>query len=214
MSQAATGHVDVDTYQNPLTPESWSKLAMWIFLAGDAMSFGGLLAAYGALRSSMPTCAEGVPAPCWPYPSHVLGIAMTGFMTFLLICSSVSMVQALAAVQDGNQKGFRNWMMLTILGGISFLSMQAYEWTHLIHEGFRLTQNEWGAPQFGTTFFILTGFHGCHVFGGVCYLSVILLGAMRGKYGPTNYAPVETVGLYWHFVDLIWILVFTFVYLV
>lgn len=215
MSQAATaGHASVDTYQNPLTPESWSKLAMWIFLAGDAMSFGGLLAAYGALRSSMPTCADGVPMPCWPYPSHVLGIAMTGFMTFLLICSSVTMVKSLAACQDGDQPRMRLFLGLTILGGITFLGMQAFEWTHLIHEGLTLTHNPWGTSQFGTTFFMTTGFHGCHVFGGVCYLSVILANAFRGKYSPTNYAPVETAGLYWHFVDLIWILVFTFVYLI
>lgn len=215
MSQAAAaGHATVDTYENPLTPESWSKLAMWIFLAGDAMSFGGLLAAYGALRYSMHTCAEGVPMPCWPYPSSVLGIAMTGFMTFLLICSSVTMVKALAACQDGDQRRTCQFLGLTILGGITFLGMQAYEWTHLIHEGMALSHNPWGSPQFGTTFFMTTGFHGCHVFGGVCYLSTILINALRGKYGPRNYAPVETAGLYWHFVDLVWILVFTFVYLI
>ena len=90
MSQAAAvGHPGVDTYESPLTPESWSKLAMWIFLAGDAMSFGGLLAAYGALRYGSPN---------WPMPSHVLGIATTGVMTFLLICSSVTMVKSLAAL--------------------------------------------------------------------------------------------------------------------
>jgi heme/copper-type cytochrome/quinol oxidase subunit 3 len=103
------------------------------------------------------------------------------------------MVKALAACQDGDQKRLRMFLGLTILGGLTFLGMQAFEWTHLIHEGLTLTHNPWGTSQFGTTFFMTTGFHGCHVFGGVCYLSVILLGAMRGKYGPTNYAPVETV---------------------
>ena len=215
MSQAAAaGHAEVDTYESPLTPESWSKLAMWIFLAGDAMSFGGLLAAYGALRYSMPTCADGVAVPCWPYPSHVLGIAMTGFMTFLLICSSVTMVKALAACQDGDPKRMRMFLGLTILGGITFLGMQAFEWTHLIHEGLTLTHNPWGTSQFGTTFFMTTGFHGCHVFGGVCYLSVVLIGGCAASTRAPTTAASRRPGLYWHFVDLIWILVFTFIYLV
>ncbi len=215
MSQAAAaGHAEVEAYESPLTPESWSKLAMWIFLAGDAMSFGGLLAAYGALRFSMPTCADGVPLPCWPQPSHVLGIALTGFMTFLLICSSVTMVKGLAAIQDGNPKRMCMFLGFTVLGGLLFLGLQAYEWNHLIHEGLTLSHNPWGASQFGTTFFMTTGFHGCHVFGGVVLLSIVLINGLRGKYSRTNYAPVETAGLYWHFVDLIWILVFTFIYLI
>ena len=207
MSQAGT--VEVDTYESPLTPESWSKLGMWVFLAGDAMSFGGLLAAYGALRYGSPN---------WPYPSHVLGIAMTGFMTFLLICSSVTMVKALAACQDGDRQRTSLFLGLTILGGLTFLGMQAYEWTHLIHEGLGLASNSFDgvsyASQFGTTFFMTTGFHGCHVFGGVCYLSMVLLKNLRGGYSRTNYSGIETAGLYWHFVDLVWILVFTFIYLV
>lgn len=207
MSQAAAVlHPSVEPTESPLTPESWGKLGMWVFLAGDAMSFGGLLAAYGALRYASPN---------WPVPSHHLGIALTGFMTFLLICSSVTMVKGLAAIQDGNPKGLCRFLALTILGGITFLSLQAYEWTHLIHEGMGLAGNEWGvASQFATTFFILTGFHGCHVFGGVVYLSCVLAKALRGGYSPTNYNGVETAGLYWHFVDLVWILVFTFVYLI
>jgi cytochrome c oxidase subunit III len=206
VSQAAAAlHPDVEPAESPLTPESWGKLGMWVFLAGDAMSFGSLLAGYGALRYASAN---------WPPPSQHLGIGLTSFMTFLLICSSVTMVKALAAVQDGDTTKFRNFLSLTILGGIMFLSMQAFEWTHLIHEGLHLTGNPgWGASQFGTTFFILTGFHGCHVFGGVVYLSCVLAKGIRGGYSPTDYNGVENVGLYWHFVDLVWILVFTFVYL-
>ena len=203
MSQAAAV-VGVEPAESPLTPESWGKLGMWIFLAGDAMSFGALLAGYGALRYSSEN---------WPLPSTHLGIWLTSLMTFLLICSSVTMVKALAAVQDGDLTWFRNFLALTILGGIAFLSMQAYEWTHLIHEGFRLTTNPWGASQFGTTFYVLTGFHGCHVFAGVVYLSCVLAKGIGGGYSPSDYNGVENVGLYWHFVDLVWILVFTFVYL-
>jgi cytochrome c oxidase subunit 3 len=202
---AAVAHPDIEPAESPLTPESWGKLGMWIFLAGDAMSFGSLLAGYGALRYA---------SADWPAPSQHLGIGLTSFMTFLLICSSVTMVKALAAVQEGDTTRFRNFLGATILGGITFLSMQAYEWTHLIDEGLHLAANPgWGASQFGTTFFILTGFHGCHVFGGVVYLSCVLAKGIRGGYSPTDYNGVETAGLYWHFVDLVWILVFTFVYL-
>jgi len=178
---------------------------MWVFLAGDAMSFGGLLAGYGALRAS---------SPDWPNPLHTLGISLTAFMTFLLICSSVTMVKALSAAKHGDQVKFRLFMLLTIIGGTVFLTMQAHEWGHLTSEGMTMSGNPWGSSLFGTTFFILTGFHGCHVFGGVVYLTCILLSGLNGRYTADNYNPVEIVGLYWHFVDLVWILVFTFVYLI
>jgi cytochrome c oxidase subunit III len=207
VSQAATiDHaLTVAPAESPLTPESWGKLGMWIFLAGDAMSFGALLAGYGALRYG---------SADWPVPSHVLGIQLTAVMTFLLICSSVTMVKGLAAIQDGDVPAFRRFIGLTILGGVAFLSMQAFEWTHLIHRGLGLTGNPWGASLFGSTFFVLTGFHGMHVFGGVCYLTTILALGSRGRFSGANASPVEIAGLYWHFVDLVWILVFTFVYLI
>ena len=251
---AAADHpIGVEPAETPLTPESWGKLGMWIFLAADAMSFGGLLAAYGALRYGDPT---------WPNPAQTLGIQLTALMTFLLICSSVTMVEALAAIREGNHAGLRKFLLLTICGGGIFLGLQAYEWHHLIHEGQSITRN-----NFGATFFILTGFHGCHVFGGVCYLSAVLGRAVRGVsgalvvaltaaigtisaiyitfqtallvvgllapvamagvvllvssalrgegvYSAHNNNEVEISALYWHFVDLIWILVFTFVYLI
>jgi cytochrome c oxidase subunit III len=258
VSQAvATEHeFGLEPAESPLTPESWGKLGMWVFLAADAMSFGGLLAGYGALRYGDPT---------WPRPSAVLGIQLTAFMTFLLICSSVTMVEALAAIRAGDQAGLRKFLTLTVLGGLTFLSLQSYEWTKLIvHEGQSVSRN-----NFGATFFILTGFHGCHVFGGVTYLSAVLGRAVRGVsgaiivaatavlgalgmlwitshmfsaivgivaaaivagvvyavtnalaapagevYDAHNNSEVEIAALYWHFVDLIWILVFTFVYLI
>jgi heme/copper-type cytochrome/quinol oxidase subunit 3 len=228
---------------------------MWVFLAADAMSFGGLLAAYGALRYGDPT---------WPVPSHILGIQLTALMTFLLICSSVTMVEALAAIREGNQQGLQRFLALTVGGGMIFLSLQAFEWQKLIlHEGQSISKD-----NFGATFFILTGFHGCHVFGGVTYLSAVLgravrgaggavvmglvgalttiavifvtartgslpvalvaaaagvglvtlvsrgLRAQAGAYTAHDHNEVEISALYWHFVDLIWILVFTFVYLI
>jgi cytochrome c oxidase subunit III len=200
MSHAATmEHVMDPATPSPLSP-SWGKVMMWLFLMSDAMSFAGLLCAYGAVRMSN---------PLWPVPSSILGVPLTALNTFILICSSVSMVKAVAAIQKGDQKGLRLFLALTMLGGATFLGIQAYEWTHLIREG--LTAQ---SSLFGATFFALTGFHGCHVFSGVVYLGFILAAAYRGKYSAGRWTSVEVVGLYWHFVDLIWILVFTFVYLI
>ena len=204
MSQVAAITTAVEPAESPLTPESWGKLGMWVFLAADAMSFGALLAGYGALRYG---------STDWPLPSSVLGIGLTAFMTFLLISSSVTMVLALAAIQRGDLRGLRTFLSLTILGGLMFLGMQAYEWTHLIHRGLTLTGNPFGASLFGTTFFIITGFHGAHVTGGVIYLSCYLARALLGRVTQANANAIEIAALYWHFVDLVWILVFTFVYL-
>lgn len=198
-------HGAVEPAESPLTPESWGKLGMWIFLAGDAMSFGGLLAGYGALRAG---------SPDWPNPLETLGINLTAAMTFLLIVSSVTMVMGLSGARHGDLDKFRKFILLTIVGGTVFLLLQAYEWTHLTHEGMTMSGNEWGSSLFGTTFYIITGFHGCHVFGGVVYLSCVLLAGLNGRFLGDNASPVEIAGLYWHFVDLVWILVFTFVYLI
>ncbi len=205
MSQVAVAHPGVEPAESPLTPESWGKLGMWMFLVGDAMSFGGLLAGYGALRFG---------SADWPVPADVLGIPLTALMTFLLICSSVTMVKALAAIKKGDQRGLRNFLLLTILAGLIFLGLQAYEWTHLIGEVLPEKGLTFTRHLFGTTFFVLTGFHGMHVTGGVIYLSCIVAQGVRGKYSRDRWEPVELVGLYWHFVDLVWILIFTFVYLI
>jgi heme/copper-type cytochrome/quinol oxidase subunit 3 len=181
---------------------------MWIFLAGDAMSFGGLLAGYAALRFGDPS---------WPVPSTVLGIPLTALMTFILICSSVTMVKALSAIRHGSRAGLRKFLLLTAAGGAFFLACQAYEWTHLIEHGLSprvalQTAHGLATPNFGATFFVLTGFHGCHVLSGVLYL--LTMTALAGRFSAENHNPVEIAGLYWHFVDLVWILIFTFVYLI
>jgi cytochrome c oxidase subunit III len=207
MSEAATvqPHLQhepaVDPVQSPLTPDSMGKLGMWLFLCADAMTFGAAIAAYLALRIGNMN---------WPTPSTILGIPSTAVMTFVLICSSLTMVEALSALRRDDQAGFRKFLALTILGGLIFLGLQAREWTHLIGtEGLSIKTS-----LFSATFFILTGFHGCHVFGGVVYLSVIFLRAMAGKITSAKYGLAEVAGLYWHFVDLVWILIFTFVYLI
>ena len=199
MSTAAADAYLVEPAECPLTPESWGKLGMWNFLAADAMSFGGLLCAYGALRYGDPN---------WPKPSSILGIQLTAAMTFLLVCSSLTLVESLAGFRAGNQAKLKKFLAMTIVGGILFLSCQAYEWTHLIEHGQSIQKN-----NFGASFFVLTGFHGLHVLSGVGYLSIILVRAMLGTYTEPHNNELEIAALYWHFVDLVWILVFTFVYL-
>jgi heme/copper-type cytochrome/quinol oxidase subunit 3 len=207
MSEAAAvethdhGAVHADQLEPSLTPGNLGKLGMWTFLAGDAMTFGAGIAAYGALRINNPN---------WPTPADYLGITTTAIMTFILICSSVTMVEALDGVQHGRQSKFQMFMALTVLGGLLFLGMQAVEWHHLIAEKGMSIQRD----LFDATFFILTGFHGCHVFGGVVYNSVLLIRGMMGKLPREKAGLVEIAGLYWHFVDLVWILIFTFIYLI
>jgi cytochrome c oxidase subunit 3 len=178
-----------------------AKVGMWLFLASDALTFAGLLASYGAMR---------VGSMDWPIPSSILNIPLTAVNTFILICSSVTMVKALSAVRHGDLRGLQKYLLGTILGGATFVSIQAVEWTRLItHDGLSLRKD-----LFSATFFAITGFHGLHVTCGVIYLLVILAQARKGIYTAQNYQRVEVAGLYWHFVDLVWILVFTFVYLV
>ena len=195
----------VEPAETPLTPESWGKLGMWIFLAGDAVGFGVLLASYGVMRAT---------SFDWPNPYHVLGINLTAFMTFLLICSSVTMVKALEGVGAGDRSRAQLYLLLTALGGATFVSLQAYEWTHLIERGMRIGGNPWGATLFGTSFFMVTGFHGLHVTAGVVYLLSVLGAVSRQADVRAKYNMVEITGLYWHFVDLVWIMVFTFMYLI
>ena len=176
MEHATTLDHTEDVYEPSLTPDSMGKLGMWIFLVGDTMSFGALLAAYAALRA-------GAGIVGWVPPDEILGINLTAAMTFLLICSSVTMVKALESIQNGNVSRMCLFLGLTIAGGIIFLGLQAYEWTHLIKHGLTLT----GIPEhglksdviggstlFGPTFYAITGFHGLHV-NRWCYLSYCYL---------------------------------------
>ncbi len=191
----------LDEYEPSITPGNSGKLGMWAFLAADAMTFGAAIAAYGALRYNNVN---------WPNPADYLGITTTAIMTFILICSSVTMVESIHGVQNGNQSKFKTFMFLTMLGGVAFLTMQAFEWHHLLMErGMSIHRD-----LFDATFFILTGFHGCHVFGGVVYNTVIWIRGLMGKIPQSKAGLVEIAGLYWHFVDLVWILIFTFVYLI
>lgn len=176
------------------------KVGMWLFLISDALTFGALLCAYGALRLG---------AADWPVPAQVLNVPLTAFNTFVLVFSSLMMVKALSAIRRGDVDGLRKFLLYTGLGGALFLGIQAYEYHHLIGvEGLKLHNN-----LFCATFFALTSFHGLHVLAGVIYLFIIRWRAGKGDFTAEQNTRVEVAGLYWHFVDLVWILVFTFVYL-
>jgi cytochrome c oxidase subunit 3 len=181
---------------------TWQKTMMWIFIVTDALLFSGLLCGYGYLRMAGQLV--------WPQTSRVFSIPFIALMTFILITSSMTMGTAVAAARLGDRtKAFAN-LLFTIAGGAAFLACQAYEWTHLIREGARLWSNPWGAPQFGACFFVLTGFHGSHVFSG---LVILVVTAIRTRLGKTPAQGVEMAGLYWHFVDLVWVFIFTLFYL-
>jgi len=175
------------------------KMFMWLFLAQDGMMFFTMFVAYLALR---------IGSTNWPTPSDYLGIVPTAVMTFILICSSVTMVQSISAIQRGDHRKMRLWLGGTILGGCLFLLGQVREYTELLGEKHMGMSHH----LFDATFFILTSFHGLHVFCGVVYLASVL--GKSGRYSATNYTQLEIVGLYWHFVDLVWIILFTLVYLI
>ncbi len=185
------------------------KLGMWVFLLSEVMFFSSLIGAYIILRFANPEQ--------WAEPGVVLAVPLTAFNTFMLICSSVTMVKAFAAIEHGDQAGLKKWLIATILLGAAFVGIQIYEYIHLAHEGFvpmRDAYSAEGGPLYGATFYTMTGFHGTHVTIGVLCLIFTAIQAFRGRYTQMNYGGVEIMGLYWHFVDLVWIILFTIVYLI
>jgi cytochrome c oxidase subunit 3 len=179
----------------------WPKLMMWLFLIQDTLTFAGLLTGYGVVRLSNGR---------WPVQGEIFNLYLVGFMTFILICSSATMAVAVAAARQRDRARVIRFLLLTVLGGLIFLGCQAYEWTHFIGEGARLFANPWGIPLFSASFFVITGFHGGHVTAGVIYL---LTTAVREARGAIEAESVEIAGLYWHFVDLVWVFIFTLLYL-
>ena len=180
----------------------WQKLMMWIFIITDALLFAGLLVSYGVVR---------VASPVWPDQNVAFDMNYITLMTFTLIASSWTMACAVSASNTGNKKHVSTFLWLTIFGGVSFLGMQVYEWSHFIHEGARLTSNPWGVAHFSASFFVITGFHGMHVTTGVIILLIVAIRSAKGK---ATAMGVENAGLYWHFVDLVWVFVFALFYLV
>jgi cytochrome c oxidase subunit 3 len=203
---------DKQTFRVP-----WGKAMMWIFLLSDTFIFTCFLTGYMNVRISTP-----VP---WPNPSEVFALTvggvsvpllLIGIMTFDLITSSGTMALAVNYGYRKDRGRAAALMFLTAAFGAIFVGMQAFEWSKLIiEEGIRPWGNPLGASQFGATFFMITGFHGLHVSAGVVYLSIVAMKVLRGDYarGGGNYEIVEIAGLYWHFVDLVWVFIFALFYL-
>jgi cytochrome c oxidase subunit 3 len=179
------------------------KFGMWLFIISDALTFSALLVAYTYVRLASPE---------WPKPFHFFpSIVFSSVMTFCLLSSSLTMVRAVHSMSHGDRKATVRWILATIAGGLAFVVLHATEWRNLIvNEHMTTGSNEWGEPLFGGTFFALTGLHMTHVILGVLYLTVIAVAVGRGKFKAID---VEVAGLYWHFVDLVWMFIFPMVYL-
>ena len=175
------------------------KIAFWTFIGSECLLFGSLISTYLVYQGRSVT---------GPTPHEILNIPLTSVSTFVLLMSSLAMVLALAAVTRGDTRWSRVWLIATALLGLVFLGFQAYEFTTFVHEGLTLRTN-----LFGSTFFVLTGTHGAHVAVGVLWLVTLFVRSLQGKLGPEKAMNVELAGLYWHFVDVIWIVIFTVVYL-
>src|SRR5262245_55789957 len=177
------------------------KLGMWLFILSDALTFAALLFGYGFMR---------LLSPSWPVQTRVFDMRLITFMTFVLISSSALMAMGVAAAKNRNKPHAIRFLLGTIAGGLMFLGCQVYEWAHFIGEGARPFSNPWGVPQFSASFFVITGFHGLHVLSGVVVLAIVAARALMNRYSDDS---VEIAGLYWHFVDVVWVFVFAFFYL-
>ena len=192
MSQASSAHYTSTGLDS-------RKLGMWTFIGSECLLFGTLISTYLVYEGRSVT---------GPTTGEILNIPLTSVSTFDLLMSSLAMVMALAAVERGDKLWTRMWLAATAGLGLVFLGFQAYEFTEFVHEGLTLQTN-----LFGSTFFVLTGFHGGHVLIGVIWLLTLLVRSFQGKLGPNKALNVEIAGLYWHFVDVVWIVIFTVVYL-
>ena len=201
---------DKQTYHVP-----WGKAMMWLFLVSDTFIFTCFLVGYLNVRRTT--------TDPWPYPSEVFALELFGhnlpliliaIMTFVLITSSGTMALAVRYAHFRDKQKIFWFMVITSLFGATFVGMQVFEWSKLISEGVRPWANPFGAPQFGSIFFMVTGFHGVHVSIGVLYLLIVANKIRKGDYDKSgNYEIVEITGLYWHFVDLVWVFIFAFFYL-
>ena len=177
-----------------------AKLGMWAFLGSECLLFGALISTFLLYRGRSPT---------GPTPQKVYDIPYTSVSSFVLLMSSLTMVLALSAIQRGEHEKLRVWLMATALLGMTFIAGQVYEFTRFVQEGLTLKTN-----MFGTSFFVLTGFHGAHVTGGIIMLLSLFGMSLDGRLPVEKSEAVELVGLYWHFVDIVWIVIFTVVYLI
>jgi len=199
MSEAsAAAHADEHHYTSTGL-DSW-KVGFWTFIGSECLFFASLISTYLVYKGASVT---------GPHPGEILDIPLTTISTFVLLMSSLAMVLALDGVQRGNKKLSLIWLGGVIVLGSIFLGFQAYEFTHFVHEGLTL-----GTNLFGSSFFVLTGFHGAHVTVGVIWMITLFAMAATDKLGPEDALKVEIAGLYWHFVDIVWIVIFVLIYLI
>ena len=215
---------DWSSDQRSFKTASWGKVMMWVFLLSDTFIFGCFLLSYMTARMSTTVA--------WPNASEVFSLEIAGhhmpllliaIMTFVLITSSGTMAMAVNYGYRRDRKKTAILMLLTAAFGAMFVGMQAFEWSKLISEGVRPWENPFGAQQFGAIFFMITGFHGTHVTIGVIFLLIVARKVWRGDFDTGRpgfftarkgrYEIVEIMGLYWHFVDLVWVFIFAFFYL-
>jgi cytochrome o ubiquinol oxidase subunit 3 len=194
-AHADHGHLDKATRIDNL------KFATWLYLASEVIIFGVLIATYVVFRYNYPEQVKEA--------HHLMDIGLVGFNTFLLLGSSWAMVMGLLNIQRGNRQGLIRWIGLTAIMGAIFVALQGVEYTALGHEGLAIYTNE-----FGHRFYAMTAFHGFHVIIGVLWALFIVWNASRGNYSQDNYIGIEVFGLYWHFVDVVWIFLFTLLYLI
>jgi len=190
----------VADHEYTTTGLSHRKMLMWVFLGSDCLFFGALIATYMVYRGQ---------SLVGPYPNDIIDIPLTTISTFVLLMSSFAMVQALAATTANDQRGIKIWLLATALLGSVFIGFQIYEFNAFKNEGLTL-----GGNLFGATFFTLTGFHGAHVTLGIIWLLSLYFLSWKGRLGPATALDVELAGLYWHFVDIVWIVIFTLLYLI
>ena len=198
MAQAAA--IAQDEHHYTSTGLSSLKVGFWTFIGSECLFFATLISTYLVYKGR---------SVVGPYPEEILDIPLTTISTFVLLMSSLAMVLALDGVQRGSKKLALIWLGAVILLGTTFLGFQVYEFNHFVHEGLTLSTN-----VFGSSFFVLTGFHGAHVTGGVIWMITLWIMAARGKLSSADSLKVEIAGLYWHFVDIVWIVIFTLVYLI
>jgi cytochrome c oxidase subunit 3/cytochrome o ubiquinol oxidase subunit 3 len=205
----ASGHAaaggDGHGHGHTNTGISHVKLAMWAFLSSECLFFGAFISTYLIYRGrDVPVLTEA-----GLLPEKIFDIPFTSATSFILLMSSLTMVLALAAIQRGDQRQLRIWLLATIMFGLTFISGQVYEFTNFYREGLRLQTG-----LFGPTFFVMTGLHGAHVTVGIFWLLQLYYRSLQGKLTTAHSEAVEVAGLYWHFVDIVWIVIFTAIYLV
>ena len=201
LATPTAGEPRIEEHGHSSTGISNTKLAMWLFLGSECLLFGGLISTYMLYKHRLPAGEIG--------PTDVFDIEFTSVSSFVLLLSSLTMVLALSAIQRGDERNNRVWLLATALLGSVFIGGQVYEFTAFYNEGDGYTTNLWSSA-----FYTLPGFHGVHVSVGIIMLMALVIRSLRGRLHQQHAETVEIVGLYWHFVDVVWIVIFTVVYLI